>query len=662
MKHYEKYHLAIAILILVALFFGCSAPQKLSKIKKGEIPLTQIALSHDKTTLPVYEDKKVVVKDTLKIVEDDGTEILIMKAVRDEETGEMVATDVLDAAKVTARFRNVAERHGVVDLKFQVIVPRDMIESKWQLRFHPDLFVLGDSTRLDPIIVTGSGYRKAQLRGYQHYERFLSKIVEDTTKFINVNQLEIFLKRNIPQIYAFKTDTSYVSHEDFQSCFGVTQKQAIDHYTNKFAKERNNARIRRKSQMFNKYVKAPIVKEGIRLDTVIVDASGDFIYDYVQTINVRPKLRKADIVLSGEIYEQDKRIFSVPATEPLTFYISSVSALLDGTQRYKTKIIERRVSTATNARIEFAEGRSEINIQQGDNAREITNIRKILSDLVVNEVFEIDSIVVSATASPEGNYSSNAALAQRRSESVSTYFNNYVRSLRDSLEAENGRTINLDDTWTAEKKVDYSQIRFTPHCIPENWEDLDEAIKNDDYFAELDRKCYQDICLEPDPDAREAKLKRMPFYKHLKDEIYPRLRLVKFKFHLHRRGMVKDTVQTTVLDTAYMNGVQCLRDMDYAAALQLLKSYADFNTAIAYMGMDMNVSALSILEGMERSDKVNYLLAILYSRTGNMEKAVECYVKSCRQNGAYVHRGNLDPEISILIKEYGLNKDDEEEL
>lgn len=660
MGYYNTNHLAIAVLVLVAMLLGCSAPQKLSKIKKGEISLTQIALSEDKTTLPVYEDKKVVVKDTLKVVDEDGTEILIMKAVRDEETGEMVASDVIDAAKVTARFRNVAERHGVVDLKFQVIVPKDMIESKWQLRFHPDLFVMGDSTRLDPIIVTGSGYRRTQLRGYQHYERFLSKIVEDTTKFINVNQLEIFLKRNIPQIYAYKTDTSYVSHEDFQSCFGVTQKQAIDHYTNKFAKERNNSRIKRKTQMFNKYVKAPIVKDGIRLDTVIINPDGDFIYDYVQTINVRPKLRKADIVLSGEIFEQDKKIFSVPTTEPLTFYISSVSSLLDETPHYKTTIIERRVSTATNARIEFAEGRSEINLQQGNNASEIAHIRNILSDLILNETFEIDSIVVSATASPEGAYSANAALAQRRSESVSAYFNSYIRSIKDSLVSDNGIAINIDDTWIDDKKVDYSQIRFTPHCIPENWEDLDEAVKTDEYFAELDRNCYRDICSEADLDKREAKLRRMPFYNHIKDEIYPRLRLVKFRFYLHRRGMVKDTIQTTVLDTTYMNGLSCLRDMDYKSALNLLKPYADFNTVIAYMGLDMNASALAILECMERTDKVNYLLAVLYSRTGNMEKAVECYVKSCRQNPSFVHRGNLDPEVSILIKEYGLNKDEDE--
>lgn len=61
--------------------------------------------------------------------EDDGADIkidsirgslsegpIIMNAIRDSETGEMVASDVIVASKVTARFRNVAERAGYVTI------------------------------------------------------------------------------------------------------------------------------------------------------------------------------------------------------------------------------------------------------------------------------------------------------------------------------------------------------------------------------------------------------------------------------------------------------------------------------------------------------------------------------------------------------------------
>ena len=66
-----------------------------------------------------------------------------------------------------------------------------------------------------------------------------------------------------------------------------------------------------------------------------------------------------------------------------------------------------------------------------------------------------------------------------------------------------------------------------------------------------------------------------------------------------------------------------------------------------------------ILENLEKTPQVNYLLAILYSRNGQEQKAVQCYMDACRQEPSYVHRGNLDPEISALIKLYGLNKQEE---
>ena len=56
---------------------------------------------------------------------------------------------------------------------------------------------------------------------------------------------------------------------------------------------------------------------------------------------------------------------------------------------------------------------------------------------------------------------------------------------------------------------------------------------------------------------------------------------------------------------------------------------------------------------------MNYLLAILYSRNGDAQKAVQAYMDACRQDQSYVHRGNLDPEISALIKLYGLNRQEE---
>lgn len=658
-KRIATYPLVISFLVIFAA--SCATQKKLKSIRKGEVTEIQLTLGNEVSNIPELKEINVT-RDTLKIKDDEGKDILIMKAIKDEETGEMVATDVIDAATVTARFRNVAERSGKVDLNFQVIVPQSMMDGKWQLRFYPDLFVLDDSTRLDPVIITGASYRKAQLKGYQQYDRFLSKIIEDTTKFVNIKALEIFLKRNIPQVYAFKSDSTFVSDDEFYSVYGVSEQEAVKHYTNENAKKRNERRKARIDKMYRRYIKIPIVTEGIRLDTVIIEANGDFVYNYIQTINTRPKLRKADIILSGEILEQGRRIYTIPQTEPLAFYISSISALADNTERYLTKVIERRASANTECRLDFELGKADLKPELGENYNGIKKIKETLASLLDNETYDLDSIVVSATASPEGSYATNGTLAQKRSESVSKYFDEYIENYRDSLITEGGISMDIDGSNMSYART-VQEIKLTPRSIPENWTYL-HALVQDDLYLNVDQKetfnqIYDGIA---DPDQREKTLQERSYYSYLKESLYPKLRTVKFNFYLHRKGMVKDTVHTTVIDSIYMRGVQALKDMDYESALALLRPYKDFNTAVAFMGLNRNANALNILEKHEKTPEVNYLLAILYSRTGEPEKAVDCYMRACRQNGSYVYRGNLDPEISVLIKTYGLNQEPEDEF
>jgi len=651
----------ILILALIAvLAASCATQQKLKTIREGQVQNVQLTLADDVSYLPEMKVENLQ-RDTLTIKDDDGSEILIMKAIKDEESGEMVATDVIEAAKVTARFRNVAERRGKIDLGFQIIVPESMIDSKWQLRFYPDMFIMEDSVRLEPVIITGEKYRNTQLKGYQQYERFLSKIISDTTIFVNVRALEIFIKRNIPEVYAFKTDSTIVSDEQFFSVYGVSEQEAVDHYTNKYAKNMNERRKARKDEMYRKYIKAPIVSEGLRLDSIIANPDGDFVYHYVQTIDTRPKLRKVDIVLSGEIYEQDIRLYTIPEVPPLTFYISSISAFADNTERYLTKVIERRASANTECRIAFELGKADIKLELADNLYEIQKIKTTLASLLNNETFDLDSILVSATASPEGSVATNRKLSNRRSESVSKYFNEFMSEYKDSLIIEGGVSMNMDGT-EMEYTTKVQDIRFTPRSIPENWEDLYNMVQvNPDLTEEAIFAFNKIYDAHEDLDKRERALSQEPYYRYLRDSLYPRLRTVKFNFFLHRKGMVKDTVHTTVLDSTYMNGVQALREMDYNTAVALLRPYNDYNTAVAYMGMDRNLSALQILEDMERTPQVNYLLAVLYSRTGDPQKAVQCYMNACNADRSYVYRGNLDPEISVLIKTYGLNQEPEEE-
>ncbi len=638
------------VLMLALLCAGCAVQNRLEHIRKDAVTAA-IAPADDREFPKI--DEIVARRDTLTVTDDRGKEVLIMKAALDED-GDMVATDVITAARVTAKFRNIAERHGKVTLSFDISVPGDIQDSRWQVRLHPDLFVLGDSTRLESVMITGAGYRKTQLRGYQQYRKFLSSIITDTARFRYMRQLELFLERNLPEIYMMKNDSSVVDDETVASRYGASEREAVEHYTRWLMLRHNQRKISLKDKYFRKYVKSPILKEGFRLDTVVTGSGGELVYRYSQTIPAAPGLRKAEIVLSGEIYEQDRRLLAMPPAGPLTFYISSLSTLVDDTERYVTRIVERKAAADASFRIEFRKGQAEVDRSLGGNAGEIGMVEDHLLSLLENRHFDLDSIIVTSSCSPEGGARLNRLLSQRRSESVADYFGTFLKAKSDSLRKDAGLMMDMDGNRIGGEEP--GNIPFISRSKGEDWEFLKHLVTRDSLLTKEDKAKFAALMDERDPDLREALMKKESFYPHVSEILYPKLRKVSFDFRLHRKGMVKDTVHTTEIDTVYLRGVEALKERDYKTAADLLRPYRDYNTAVAYCALDYDATALSILEELERDDRAEYLLAILYSRKGDHQNAVQCYLNACSMNGTYVSRGNLDPEISELINTYGLNK------
>ena len=641
----------IVLLVVVCLLIsGCGTSRKVERMQERQMR-AEIVMAEDEIAGRAGNDGRFPVgagddgRDTTVVMEGGGP--IIMNAVRDED-GNMVATDVIEAASVTARFRNVAERGGKVNIEFMVTVPKDMMDPQWQLRFYPRMYVLEDTLGLDPILITGQEYRNEQMRGYRRYEKFLQSIVTDSMEFVNMRLLEIFIERNIPALYAFRTDSTFVSDAEFASAYGVTEQEAIEHYTNKLARSANERRKARKDTKFRQYVSVPIEEKGIRLDTVIREINGDFRYVYSYTLASRPHLRKVDVVLSGAIYKEDVKIYDIPECEPLTYYISSLSAFVDGTERYMTKVIERKVYANTACYVEFEHDSFVVDETLGYNRDEIGRIKGNLAALIDNDEFAMDSIIVTASSSPEGTVAYNTRLTQRRSEAVAEYFRRFIDEYRDSVKADEGFAVDMTGDPRSEPGMTGEGIRFIARNDAENWRMLDVLVAEDTVMSYEEKMAYIDACEIDDLDEREEVLQNLGCYRHMREKIYPRLRTVKFDFYLHRKDMQKDTVHTTVIDSTYMAGVQAIRDRDYETAVTLLRPYRDFNAAVAFCALDYNASALDILENLPKSDQVNYMLAIVYSRLGDIEKAVRCYEEACRQNPGFVHRGNLDPEISRL--------------
>ena len=596
---------------------ACTPYIRMRQISSGEVA---VGLSVPEDKLEEQEDVMPVV-DSIRRELSDGT--ILMNAIRDSETGEMVATDVIRASKVTAKFRNVAERGGFVSIGFDVSVPSAMSRSRWKLSVEPIMRMMDDTIALEPVYITGKGYREGQLRGYQRYRRFLESIVTDTMDFVRMGQLEIFVQRNFPRIYAMKQDSSYVSDEVAESIFGVSRTEALRHYTRHWLAKRNRWKEDSKDRMFRKYVKDPIVMEGIRLDTVLV-AGEDFIYRYVHTFRSCPGLRKVMVSVCGGMYENGTRFLQLPLSDELTFYVSTLSSLADMRTRYVTEIVERQVNDMTKALIDFRLGSAVIDTALGCNASELERIRRCIDDVVNRKEFVLDSLIVAASCSPEGAYAVNSSLSYRRSESLSRYVSQYV-----------------PDSWK-------ERIRLS--AVPENWEYFRLLVRNDSVMGTAAIRKIMKITEDlTEPDATERRLASLPQYRYLREKIYPRLRSVSFDFHLHRPDMVKDTVHTTQPDTIYQAGVEALRALDYKLAVQLLRPYDDYNAALAFVSAGYDHSALDVLGRLDdRDSKVCYLKAMVLSRLGQPEEASKYYRLAVLYDPYMEHRANLDPEMSGL--------------
>ncbi|MGM9780852.1 MAG: hypothetical protein ACI3Y7_03255 [Candidatus Cryptobacteroides sp.] len=658
---------AVGLSAFLVLTGSCSSYQKLSSLKTGELNAA-LELSEEQAPAGLmaqnYEEDLEGEEDTLKVLDPEGREIFLMRAVKDEKTGEMVANERIKAAVVTARFRNVAERGGKVNLGFRITVPADMLESGWQLRLYPYLVIQDDTLRLDRVYLTGKGFRSRQLRGYEHYARFVSRIVTDTTLFLDRRAFELFLQRNYPAVYAFGSDSSFVSEEEFSralSFTGVSAREAMDHYLDKFRLELNRSRAQRQQEVFRKSVRVPMGEEGVRLDSLILDTGQGFEYDYFQSVAMRPGLKKIKAGFEGAVYDQDRMLCALEKVPELDYYVSTPASLADMSEKYLQKVVLRSEKRRYSARIAFRSGSFSLEEDFLENREEIDRTEGILRNLMGSDTFSLDSVSVCSSASPEGNFGTNRTLSRQRAETIARHFERFCARVADSLEAQAGVMIELDDSvrqTSVRKSLEVKRLTFTPVSFGENWALLDSLVSSDTLLTLGQKEHYHSLSAL-DADRREELMQKADYYPLVRQRYYPELRRVDMEFFLSRKGMLRDTLITTTVDTLYMRGVQCLRDSDYEGALEILAPYSDFNAALAYLSMDRNRNALLILSSLQDSAAVEYLRSIAYMRLGDDKRAVEEFLKACRKDRKYISRGNLDPEISTLVDKYSISFDNE---
>ncbi len=509
----------------------------------------------------------------------EGTRITDAKATeeqvrtKDETTGEDVVTIELDQVTVVARTKTVPERFGLVNLDFIVTVPKKLIDKRWMITLSPRLEKASEKIDLEEIVINGEIYHLYQERGEAMYDALSNRYNH------------------------FNRDTTRI----------------WDYFYKKYNLHYNT---------------------DARLDTII-PIGNTFNYHYSQEI-ATDESKSMDLFLKGNVFGLDKSTYSLPESDTLTYFVSSMIQFLDHAPRFKRKIIERHAEANFSAHITFPVGKENVDEKLNDNAEEIAKVQEIIKKLTWSSEFIIDSINMTASASPEGSWTANEALAKRRALSLKSYFS---------------------------KKMDDKQgvdTLFNAKWVAEDWKRVNQLIEKESekYGIRKKDEILSIIGKETDPDKREESIRKsFPVdYKIIKDSLYPQLRTVEFQFNLHRSGMTKDTIHTTEPDTLYERGRKLLLERKYTEALEILIEYGDYNTAIAYMSLGYDKPAYDILLKEKKTSNSEYVLAVLCSRLGKEEEAVKRFLHSCELDPSKAWRGSLDPEINRIITTYNLQK------
>ena len=375
---------------------------------------------------------------------------------------------------------------------------------------------------------------------------------------------------------------------------------------------------------FNRFVKFPY-PEDVRLDS-LVEGRSTVTYYYSQAVKTDETSKKMLVTLQGQVLAVDDSAYRLPPSDTLSYVVSSMLSFVDTVPRYRIKVIDKFVTVEDRNYIQFFVGDTRVVDTQDDNRRQLDKITGLIRQIVEQQEFYVDTITLTAASSPEGTYAFNDRLSQGRAAALKRYLvRRYGRSIDTML---------------------------TVRWVAEDWTELTNRIRTDREIGNRDA-ILELIAEEKNPDRREQAIRQQfsKEYAYIRSVIYPQLRAVNFRYNLRRKGMVKDTIHTTELDTTYTRGVELLQKRKYAKALYILNDYNDRNTVVAHLSLDHNEQAMELLATMPKDAVTEYLRAIACSRLGRKAEGRRHFLEACRLDERMEYRGNLDPEIAELLKQ-----------
>ncbi|MCP9612189.1 OmpA family protein [Coprobacter tertius] len=289
------------------------------------------------------------------------------------------------------------------------------------------------------------------------------------------------------------------------------------------------------------------------------------------------------------------------------------------------------------ARLNFHQGSAVLNPEFDNNAIELSTINAVIDTIVGDTAIVPQLIALTGYASPEGNFSYNTRLSEKRAEALKHYLIN-KRSINEDLFTVGSES---EDWLSVRQKVDSSEIPLRNEII--------SIIDMTDH-----------------PDARDEKIRNLDggyTYRYLLNNIYPLLRRVECKFQYR---IMPFTVESGKIILKYKPEQLNMNEL-YQIASTYSQGSSDFNNIIE-ISYDLypqnvfahnNMAAIAINNGdyiqarnylvdFENDPVVQNNLGVLLLYEGDWKKALKCF-EEAEKNGCKEASYNRN-ELMLMYK------------
>ncbi len=240
-------------------------------------------------------------------------------------------------------------------------------------------------------------------------------------------------------------------------------------------------------------------------------------------------------------FRKDYFLASSRLRRPLRFLEYSMVPYSLDPEQYRERARREKRNTAGAMSLNFKVGKAQLADDDAEGRRQIDSVKSVLLGIIHGEGSQLKEFHITGTASPDGSYAGNAALAKKRME----YALNQIVSVLP--------------------KAVRDRVYMTTKASVAPWTAVAELLEADSLM--LEAKAIRDIvAANPgNPDRQWGRIRALPFYRSVIVDYLPRLRSVRYQYgyEIFRELTPEEILERWRTDGDYRSGKKKLALYEY---------------------------------------------------------------------------------------------------